>query len=126
MVSATSWIGGVASGLLFALPGSAQVLNPSQITLLPPQQSRLGVYFASSQPTAYETLAGADVFTRGEGLHRLTTVADKSDSITGFAISDDGSLLAYTTAKESSISILHTDSGQVDLLPFQSPCFGLG
>jgi uncharacterized protein (TIGR03437 family) len=123
MARARCSIAAIAFSLL-AHSLAAQVFNPSQITLLPPQQGALGVYFASSQPSPSQTLTGADVFLRDGGgvLHRLTTVANQSDSIRDFAISDDGSLLAYVTMQHAGISILRTGDGHVDSVSFHSAC----
>jgi hypothetical protein len=82
MIRSVRHTAGLAASFLLGFSGWAQVFNSSPpLILLPPQSNQLGVYFASSQPTESEVLTGADVFLRnGSGIHRLTNVANHSDT----------------------------------------------
>jgi uncharacterized protein (TIGR03437 family) len=118
----------VAVGLLLSLPCPGQVLNPSSLIVLPPQQNSSGVYFATNHPSGNHELPGAEVFLRDASgiLHQLTTVSSGGDSVADYAISDDGSHLAYTTSRAQGVFIATTANGHIQHLPNPSGTDGGG
>jgi uncharacterized protein (TIGR03437 family) len=116
----------IAAAFTFGFTCSAQVLNPSSLTILPPQQNSTGVYFGTNQPSALHTLRGTDVFFRDASgvIHQLTTVSSTGDSVLDYGVSDDGSLLAYTTAQTEGVFVLTTATGNIVNIPTPSACPG--
>jgi len=116
----------LAAAITLSLSGSAQVLNPSSLVVLPPQQNSTGVYFGTNQPSSLHVLPGTEVFLRdaGQNLRQLTNVSGAGDSVLDYAVSQDGTLLAYTTAQTPAAHVLTIATAKIATIPTPPACLG--
>jgi len=114
------------AALILSVTSSAQVLNPSVLVVLPPQQNSTGVYFGTNQPSPLHILPGTEVFLRdaSDSVHQLTNVSSAGDTVLDYAVSDDGTLLAYTTAQTQGVHVLTTATGKIANVPTPAACLG--